>query len=38
MELVRTNWQVPASLPYPESELIPFMAGETLSWKLVSHG
>ena len=27
-------WMVPGALPYPESSLIPFMAGETLNWKL----
>jgi dihydroorotase len=27
-------WEVPDALPYPESSLIPFMAGETLKWKL----
>jgi dihydroorotase len=32
--LERSPWVVPASLPYPESSLVPFMAGETLTWKL----
>ena len=36
--LQRECWQVPASLPYPESSLIPFMAGETLNWKLAADG
>jgi dihydroorotase len=36
ISLQRDSWQVPASLPYPESSLIPFMAGETLSWKLIT--
>ncbi|MBP9712058.1 MAG: dihydroorotase [Sterolibacterium sp.] len=33
--LVREDWQVPASLPYGDGdELIPFLAGETLAWRL----
>jgi dihydroorotase len=34
VSLVRDAWVVPDLLPYPESNLIPFMAGETLNWKL----
>jgi dihydroorotase len=34
VSLRRSPWVVPDSLPYPESHLIPFMAGETLNWKL----
>jgi dihydroorotase len=33
--LERRQWTVPDSLPYPESCLIPFRAGETLNWKLI---
>jgi dihydroorotase len=33
--LTRNEWLVPDSLPYPESSLIPFNAGEILHWKLV---
>ena len=33
--LTRNEWLVPDSLPYPDSSLIPFKAGETLHWKLV---
>jgi dihydroorotase len=36
--LQREAWVVPDSLPYPESSLIPFMAGETLNWKLATDG
>ena len=36
--LRRNPWVVPDSLPYPESCLVPFMAGETLNWKLDGHG
>lgn len=32
--LERSAWVVPESLPYPDTCLIPFMAGETLNWKL----
>ena len=32
--LKKQPWQIPSSLPYPDSELVPFMAGETLNWKL----
>ncbi|MEM7564674.1 MAG: dihydroorotase [Pseudomonadota bacterium] len=32
--LEKQPWQIPQSLPYPDSELIPFMAGETINWKL----
>jgi dihydroorotase len=31
--LEKSPWVVPDTLPYPESSLIPFMAGETLSWR-----
>ena len=32
--LTRQSWRLPDSLPYPESELVPFYAGKTLHWKL----
>lgn len=32
--LTRDSWTLPTSLPYPESELIPFYAGARLHWKL----
>ena len=32
--LEHSPWVVPDALPYPEASLIPFMAGETLNWKL----
>ncbi|MCP4766991.1 MAG: dihydroorotase [Gammaproteobacteria bacterium] len=32
--LQRLQWTVPGSLPYPDSNLVPFRAGETLNWKL----
>jgi len=33
--LVREHWQVPESITLPNGEsLVPFMAGETLNWKL----
>ncbi len=33
VRLEQEDWTLPESLPYPESELIPFKAGETLRWK-----
>ncbi len=34
--LVRSDWEVPASLPFgPGEELIPLRAGEAIPWKLV---
>lgn len=38
VHLRREPWTVPASLPYPDGELIPFRAGESLHWKLVDNG
>lgn len=35
LSLARNEWLVPDSLPYPDSSLIPFRAGETLHWKIV---
>ena len=35
VRLSREAWTLPASLPYPDSQLIPFRAGEALRWKLV---
>lgn len=32
--LVREPWQVPASLPLGEHEVVPLRAGETLHWRL----
>jgi dihydroorotase len=35
--LARESSQIPASLPYlPGDDLIPFMAGESLAWRLQS--
>ena len=34
LRLRREEWTVPASLPWPDGELIPFRAGESLRWKL----
>ena len=34
IHLRREAWVVPEALPYIDSSLIPFMAGETLNWKL----
>jgi dihydroorotase len=35
--LVREDWQVPESIPFGNDSLIPFFAGETLTWKLKQH-
>ncbi len=32
--LVREDWQMPASLPFGEHNVIPLRAGETLRWRL----
>lgn len=37
ISLERKSWSIPASLPYPQSSLVPFMAGETLQWKLTAN-
>lgn len=34
--LVRQNWQLPLSVPYGDSEIIPLGAGNTVNWKLTS--
>ena len=36
--LEKANWTVPDALPYPDSKLIPFRAGQTLRWKVVADG
>ena len=38
VRLERAAWILPESLPYPESSLVPFRAGDTLRWKLVDDG
>lgn len=35
VRLERETWTVPASLPYPDTGLIPFRAGESLRWKQI---
>jgi len=32
--LEKNQWQIPDSLPFGESEIIPFRAGETCQWKI----
>ena len=32
--LLRERWLVPESLPAADTTVVPFMAGQTLSWKL----
>lgn len=33
--LEQQAWQVPERYPYPDGEIVPFMAGEQLAWRLV---
>lgn len=33
--LRRQSWQIPSSLPFENSQIIPLAAGNTLNWKLV---
>lgn len=33
--LQRSNWQVPATIPYQNTELIPFRANDTIHWQLI---
>ncbi len=33
--LQREAWQIPGSFPFLDEEIVPFMAGETLTWRLV---
>jgi dihydroorotase len=35
--LAREKWKLPDFLPYPNTELIPFKAGEILRWKQVTN-
>lgn len=35
--LRKEAWQVPASYPYLETDLIPLCAGQTLNWKVVEY-
>jgi dihydroorotase len=32
--LRREPWQIPAAYPYLDEEIVPFLAGETLNWRL----
>ncbi|MCB5190481.1 dihydroorotase [Methylobacillus arboreus] len=32
--LEKTAWEVPASLPFADDELVPLRAGETIAWRL----
>lgn len=34
--LQRSSWQVPSSIPYQDTQLIPFRAGETIEWQLIN--
>ena len=34
IELIKRPWQVPESLPFAGGEVVPFAAGQTLSWQI----
>jgi dihydroorotase len=34
ISLRRESWQVPAAYPYLDEQIVPFLAGETLNWRL----
>jgi len=33
--LEKITWKIPSKLPYPGGEIIPFLAGRQINWKLV---
>ncbi len=33
--LTKTPWRVPTELPFPDSPLVPLLAGQELSWRMV---
>jgi dihydroorotase len=34
--LEKKSWTVPASFEFADSEVVPFFAGESLSWRLLT--
>lgn len=36
IRLEKAEWTVPESLPYPDEKIIPFRAGETCQWKMIT--
>jgi len=36
IELQRRDWRVPATFPYLDEEIVPFMAGEELAWSMTN--
>ena len=36
VSLIKEVWKVPESIPYAKELIVPFLAGETLDWRLVS--
>ena len=36
LTLTRREWQLPATYPYLEEEIVPFMAGEHIGWSVLS--
>lgn len=35
LTIIKRSWQMPSTLAFGEETLIPFLAGETLTWKIV---
>ncbi|MCM1984546.1 dihydroorotase [Lyngbya confervoides] len=35
--LVKTTWNIPQEIPFPESSLIPLRAGEAITWKMMEN-
>jgi dihydroorotase len=33
--LTKTTWRIPNEVPFPESELVPFWAGQEIRWQMV---
>lgn len=33
--LVREEWNVPATYPFAETEIVPFRAGESIAWRMI---
>ncbi|MGF1588109.1 MAG: dihydroorotase, partial [Pleurocapsa sp.] len=33
--LIKTTWRIPDEVPFPESELVPLLAGQEMRWQMV---
>ena len=36
LTLNRSDWEIPSAYPYLDQDIVPFMAGQTLHWRLVN--